>query len=450
MKKCCVLVCTLALGFFPAIENVMARSNILSGGLSLSYDFQDRDSEDSDLTDSGDDYERVAITPMLRLVSSSQRDSLELSASQGFKYDLDESESDWDTDLFAGYDRALSRAWNFRVSNSFLRSDFDSTDDTVAEQDISVAPELSSDIGRRRYWRNTFALATDYTYRQDSLNSAAFDWVILRNDDSDDGIEEYDRYTGTLSNAHRFNADWKTTVNMTIVRGDYEEDNAGDLSEDLWEYRPGLIVENNMIERNPLSISYDYIGIQYDETEQSDSDIHQIRLNWRRDFSPRFYTNVGAGPTYEESEGRDGSWGANGIVEANYQVRRGSYRFVVEKSYDVDNFSGTDERGVVDTWDAIFSFNRSLTQYLDLNGSLTYYYEDRTEFVTGSGNTTNTDEINTEQFKTKLGVSYKFWRYYSVGASYTYLTQDSDQIEDNYDDHRILLTLSWNRELMRW
>ena len=97
--------------------------------------------------------------------------------------------TDWNSDFFIGGRRSISKAWEVRASNAFLVNDdyqsenitTDSSQAPTAEQPSDTAdPELSSDIGRQRYWRNTLKLATDYTYRQDSLWGVDFDYIVLR------------------------------------------------------------------------------------------------------------------------------------------------------------------------------------------------------------------------------------------------------------------------------
>ncbi len=65
-----------------------------------------------------------------------------------------------------------------------------------------------------------------------------------------------------------------------------------------------------------------------------------MRLTWRRDFSPRMYTNLGAGPSYSKTEGQKGNGVEMGLLRCNYAVEHGFFNFQVEKMYDVDNFSG--------------------------------------------------------------------------------------------------------------
>lgn len=88
-----------------------------------------------------------------------------------------------------------------------------------------------------------------------------------------------------------------------------------------------------------------------------------------------------------------------------------------------------------------------------MNGNLGYRYEDRPTSVVGSGaddTAAATEEVNEEQYRAGLGVSYTFWQHYTASADYTFTTQESDLGENDYDDHRIVLSLSWQQDLMRW
>ena len=71
-----------------------------------------------------------------------------------------------------------------------------------------------------------------------------------------------------------------------------------------------------------------------------------------------------------KSEGSDGSWEGNGIAELNYTFLRGFFTAAIEKRLDVENFSGTDQRGLVDYWDFRLTYNYDITRNLTLNAGL--------------------------------------------------------------------------------
>ena len=205
-----------------------------------------------------------------------------------------------------------------------------------------------------------------------------------------------------------------------------------------------------------MFLSYNYIGTDYDAALRNDGDIHQARLTWRHDYSPRLYTRLGAGPSYEKTDGRDAYWDYNGIAELNYLTERGNLNFTVEKLFTVDNFSGTRDRGFVDLWDARFTFDYSLTQHLTTQARIGYTNEDRTDPLVAVENVVTSDipqealtddtlsdleEYQRERYYAGIGFSYLFWQDYTASVDYLFTKQESDQFFDDYDDHRLSFDL---------
>ncbi|MBU1045484.1 MAG: hypothetical protein KJ915_13955 [Candidatus Omnitrophica bacterium] len=456
----------LVLILYPATP--FARTNKVTTGLSTSYDYSDRQYDpvtgdptpESITNTSDDDYNRLVLQPLFSFVSDSQVDHFKLRAAPSIKYDLSGDQTDWDNDLFLSAERSLSKAWQLNVSNAFLRSDYHDPQsgiavDTGTQDSQNPTPELSTDLGRTRYWRNTLKGGAKYIYGQESLVNLGGDFIVLRNDDAETltSYEDYDRYAVNLNNEHRFNNIWKTIAELSFVRGDYAASDTttpdvaptsttDNLSGDLKEYHLLATVENNYFQQNKVSLNYNYIGTRYDEDLKDNGDIHQSRLTWRRDFSQKLNTTLGAGPSYEKTEGRDANWGGNGLAEINYLIQHGSFTFAVEKRYDVDNFSGTDERGFIDYWDTRFLFNYQLVESVTLNGRIAYRYEDRED--------PDLLTYHKDLITTGLGLHYSFLQYYSAGLNYTFTKQISDRIGDDYDDHRLLFALSWEQEWLRW
>lgn len=498
-----VILVVLVMVMWPCLS--LARTNILTTGIGVSLDLNEReyasfkDDPETEVDESSiprgeDDYRRLVITPLVIYTSQSPRDSFEIRFQPDLSYDLMDYSTDWNANVRVAADRSLSRTWKLGISNHYIRSDYyRSTTDLAGPAPESTEPtpqptdpELSPDIGRTRYWRNTLNIFSDFVYREESLARLGFNYVVLRYDD-DRAVreEDYDRYEIFLSNEHRFNPIWSTSLDLRFIRGDFEPTDPEvadavlgeiapgngialtdeDLSNDLKEYRVLFTVDNNSIPHNPLFINYNYIGSRYDEILQDNSDIHQMRFNWRRDISSRLYTILGIGPSYEKTEGRDANWEGNGIAEINYLTERGSYNFVIEKQYDVVNFDGTRQRGIVDYWDTRFSFSYNLSRNLSLIGNLSYLYEDRQDPIVAlarileSGDPqaalqdedlTELEKYHNDRYLAGIGLSYTFWQFYTARADYTFTKQESDRINDDYDDHRLLLTLSWQKDILNW
>lgn len=441
-----LIAVSVALTLVSVPSGLLARDNTLIGGVSTGFDYDDRRYDDNGNSD--DDYQRLFLSPLLRFTSLSERDSFTLQANPRINYDVKDSNTDWDSNLRAAADRFMTQQWQLGISNNYLVSDRAEDEDDYSGD--SEDPRLSENRGRRRYWRNTLNMFSNHFYREDSLIGMRLGYIVLRNDDNNDDNEEYDRYSAGLRNEHRYNAFWATTANFQFIVGDFKDNNSpGELSDDIKEYRFLFALDNTSIANNRYRIGLSYTAARYDDSDQDDDDVLQMRLSWRRDISPRMYTNFGVGPSYSKVEGQKADYGGNGIAEVNYAVERGSINFQAEKRYDVENFSGYNQSGLADIWEARLSGSYRLQDNLTWTGRLSYRYEDREE---PSGDSNNLDNYHEDRYIAGTGLSYNFLPSYTASVRYTFTKNNSDRSDsnDDYDDHRVLLTLSWQNELLNW
>ena len=474
---------------------VSAESRVLISGLSVRFDYDnqryktvgtDSDSfEGSASENKKKDTESNAalgIRPLLQFLSESRQGALELRSASGIKHDFIDSEFDWEVDIYLSAAQTLSRNWKLKMSDTLLRLDehdplTSATDDQGAGQveGESSTSELAADRGRSRYWLNTLDVLSEHPYGEDSQFGLGFNYRILRNDETAvRGYEDYDRSEISLRQRHRFDSAWKAGADFSVIRGDFdpidaetaEEDDTSapqsmpadeELSDDLKEYRLKALMGNNSFRRHDLSLEYFFIGARYDDTAQNDGDIHEGRLVWQHEYSRHISTKLGAGPSYEKAEGQDANWGGNGIAELKYLFRPGSLSFTVEKGYDVDNFSGSGERGVVDFWNFKSAMDYRVLKNLLFDGHLTYRHEDRRHRSAADESEAEGEEENVEQnsysknrYSTGVGLRYVFLQDYSTSFNYTFVKQDSEKISDDYDDHRLVLIVSWQKQWLRW
>lgn len=480
MKNYILLVIALSLLILPNTSDA-ARSNLVTTGLSVAYDYDDRQydpiplgerTSENSVSVPDDDYRNIIVSPRIHFMTTGQTDSYEISFEPALNYDTIESESNWDLNALIGANKQINPVWRVFASNSLLRSDYyessniAATDSTepVAAIPTATNPDLSANFGRNRYWRNSLLLGSEHQYSQESLITFGFDYILLRNDESDfRTYNDYDRYAGSITNEHFFNHQWNLLTDLTVVRGEFEtvgplslllENNQ--ISDDLMEYYLSSTLEHNYNRQNSIALYYEYIGTRYDEDSQVDGDIHQLQLSWTYLLSRRSTFTLGVGPSYEKSEGQDSNTGGNGIVQYDYLGQYTTISAGVEKRYGVDNFSGTSQRGFIDYWDTFITAGYQLTQSLNLDGELRYRNEDREDPVSLATNNlestevASSEEYNTEIYLCGVGLRYDFLRYYSTRLLYTFTKQESERLGDTYDDHRIFLALSWEQDWLRW
>lgn len=477
---------------FPALT--FADTKIVITGLSVRFDY-DNPQYESAATDSltgnssgtnekdKESSAALGLRPVVKFLSESKEGTFELRTAPGIKHDFVDSELDWEVDVFLSAAQSLSKNWRLTTTNTLLRRDeYDPHNSAAVDsgaQDIeseSSIPALAVDRGRSRYWLNTFNFASEHPYREDSQLRLGFNNRILRNDVSVvRSYEDYNRTEIAMKQRHRFSSAWQAGVDFGVVRGAFdttematsEEGNTtateptqeDALSEDVREYRARTLVGNNTFRHHDVSLGYSYIGARYDEALHDDGDIHEVQLLWRHEYSRHVQTKLGAGPSYEKTEGQDVNWSGNGIAEWKYLLRSGSFSLTLEKGYDVDNFSGTGERGFVDFWNLRSGLEYRLLEDLSSNGHLAYRYEDRQNPSAGDDSQAvaagvDDDALEEDYYKkrytTGAGLRYSFLKDYSTSLNYTFIKQDSERIDEDYEDHRLVLSLSWEKEWLRW
>jgi hypothetical protein len=443
-----ILFTTLCLG---TVIGVDARVNVLTGGAETGLDYQDR-SFGSDLGNNSN-FTRLVITPSLRLNSTTERDGLEVFYAPGYSIDLEDNDNQWNHDFsFSAY-RFFTRQWQLSLANNFRKTDDPGSINSDLEGGID--PEISGDLGRRRYWTNRANLLSQYTYREDSIFSLGYTFSILENDDS--GVstnQNYDRHEGFLGLTYRFNPQWKVLFDGRYVRGLYDSANVGvgapQLSDDLDEYRLDFTVKSDVYTNNPLSLRYSYDGVDFDESSRDDSDIHQLTFGWERAISPRLSVGLGGGPSYISTEGQKSDWQANAYTSLTYNIERGSLVLGAESGVDLENFSGTDQRGPVEFWQLDGTFTYDITQMTALSVFADYRDEDREDIITTPVGGIGFEEYNVERYRGGFDIRHNFLQWFYVTMGYTYTDSSSDRDRSDYDEHRILLSLGVEKELLRW
>jgi hypothetical protein len=477
---------SLALVIFGMAQSIPARDLKVGGGLTTGYERYDRqynkdvkaeqatEADEKKTTaptaQANDKYDRIRISPIVTITSLSARDELSLRYSPGFRYDYETYDNDVDHDLNAGLKYSINRNWLLKLTERYLLTDSNIADNSIV---TGSTVKLSDNKGRRQYWTNNLGFVSDYSYWQDSAFSLGYTFINLRNLNVIEGssYEDFDRHVGLLSVAHRFDSIWKLTTSGNYVRGLYDApektgvpaDDEKSASKDLSEYRASTILESRYFEHNPLSLTYNFVRIDYDAVDQGTVDLHDMTAGWLWDISKDFSFGIGAGPSFQKKAGQSGSWGFNANTTVKYALERTAIALSLNRGYDVQNFTGTDEKGLREFWQSRLDFNHQILEGLALRIFTSYRNEDQEEItkqsivvtdpeITTEDNriTTETDIINRQQLGAGTSLGYQFARWYSMNLSYNYLLQDSEKINDSYDEHRLILSLSVEKEMFNW
>jgi len=479
----------------------------VNGGLSTGVELYDRtytgDREDAETADhpaetatddDEDDYQRFVVQPLIGIDRVTERGSINLTYQPGFYYDFLNEENDLRQQASLAIERKIARNWKLSVTDSFLQADDAEEVETVnpaaepaaerepadsAEAESADGGSTSEDRGRRKYVSNTVNLLSEWEYRDDSRFLVGYGYGILRNDEEDDRqqYEDYDRHDVSVQLAHRLSQQWKVNLMGQYVRGLFEEPAADDAaavveddaavtaepSNDISEYHAETGAEYSGIAHHPLRLSYGYSLYDYDDEAEGDSRVHDLTLGWQWQYSPHLTFSLAAGPSYAETDGEDDTWGGNGEAGIDYAMEHGRFNFTLAKGLERQNFTGeTDNNGLVDYWDGRASYSWRLLESTTLSVFAGYRYEDEDQPVENASpaavatDTATADEeavletVNTQYISAGCAVTYSFWQWYALNLSYRYGNQTSDNIEDEYDEHTVMLRLSFTRDIFQW
>lgn len=449
-----------------------SRQSILIGELSIGYDFQERNYKQEAAASNEGDTRNLFASPRVRFSSRDVSDLLELTYAPTFNYDDIEHRDFVGHDLSLLAEKNISREWLVRATDSYFKGE-DTVSDYAGQQSaiipgevtpVPTAPgvsqptesarQLSDRYGRRKYWRNDLGMNTDYTYAQDSVVGVGYNYGVLRNNNDDGyyGGSDYDRHEGIGRLSYRFNTQWQALTEVSYVRGLYDAPYSTDplysTDDDLTEYHGMVRVNYGWRPHDIFFGRYAYSETVYDDDARINSTIHDFTVGWDHDFSRRLRMTVSGGPSLVTFEEGDDETGWNGYAGLTWDFQHATLSAHTSYNYEFDNFDGL-QTGLSKVWNSgmeyLYRFTPQLTTTLTANYERSDNDGASGAFVVNDSNGLNYRE---KTYDAGLSVRYTFLRNYTLAASYRYL--DYSAPGDEYDEHRILVTLTASHELFRW
>lgn len=454
-----------------------ARQTIVSGSVATGYDLRDRTYDQGQTESSDDDQQKIFISPTITISSQGVSDLLSFHYSPRLNYDFVDDENSVDHNLGLSAQRMLTSRWSMTVSDQYTYSDDPESFSTMTEggqpsdsgepSDTTSRDTLSRDQAGRQYWTNAASMHTSYALFEKTRLGGGYTYSVLRNDEGGDGssYDEYDKHAFSANLSHGFNASWRSSLGLNYTRGLYDEPPADEPNSksasnpDLDEYGLSAGIDYVRSVQDYFPLQYSLSETNYDGDTRRDSQSQQWSIGWNHAFDPQTSFAIGGGPSYAKTEGLDGEWGYNAYLHFTKQFQHVICSLQLDKRYETNNFSGTDESGLTDTYSARanLSYQYSKDLGLDLFGrySRESQLDPQGEYrdaLTGLATETQTGDTtyDTDTYEAGIGLRYAFGRWYSAGLRYSYYVSDGQLDDDQYDEHRIILSVSASKELWRW
>ncbi len=389
--------------------------------------------------------------------------------SPGLSYEFKDGETDIDQFLNVKAQRNMSSKWLVTFADRYKYTDDSETYYTTAEGDQTSGADdgtetedtLSRDQTGRRYWTNAASIRTSYALYEHTMIDGGYTYSVLRNEQGSRGsdYDEYDKHAFSAGLQHDFNPNWRSSIGANVIRGLFDSSSTSSSSNsDLYQY--GLSTRIDYVHSNldAFPFKYSLTTTDYDTSSRSGTTAHQWSLGWEHAMNQHTRVSIGGGPSYAVTEGLDGEWSYNAYLNFSQKFEHTSYSLQLTKEFETNNFSGTDESGLEDTYNARFNIAHQYTKALRGNMFARYSKQSQLDpqgiYRTATGitpqTTTGDNTYDKDIYEAGVGLNYAFNQWYSLGLRYSYYVSEGQLDSDQYDEHRVILSLDMSKELFRW
>ena len=243
-----------------------------------------------------------------------------------------------------------------------------------------------------------------------------------------------------------------------------------ELNDDLEEYHGRFRLNYDWRASDLFFGEYSYSATNYESQLNEDAAIHRFTGGWEHDFTSRLRMTLSGGPTFITYDDSDNDTGYNAAAGLVWNLAQSSFTAKTAYDYDFENFDGR-RSGLSKIWRSQLGYSYNFTPNLQTRLTTGYERADREEprdvqvlnaIETATADASATDSLDItpaeepdrfqyteETWDAGLSVSYTFQRRYTVSVSYRYADYQSEYDLD-YDEHRVLLSLSATSEIFRW
>ncbi|MEN8258471.1 MAG: outer membrane beta-barrel protein [Thermodesulfobacteriota bacterium] len=404
------------------ISGAEAGETVLSGGATMQQNY------DSNIHRT--DRNRVnewttAFSPNIAIDSTGQYHSLFLKYSPSVVYSHLTDNERWDHFLTTGLNKELGERLSFSVRDTFVRAE-----DPYSDEESGI--ELSDSRGRNRYWTNNVTASLGYEYARESSITFSYLNMILDNDERLD--DDYVKHRPGISIKQRFSSHWQAEADYFFTKGNFEED------DDLENHAGDLYIYYLPTTFSKFFVHGGYTTNQY-QGISNDYDISRASIGFEHQLSSSSDVRLEGGGSFLNRDVRDDKEAFYFTVAANKKFQHGFLSLNGEGGIDEQQFDGTSELDVSRYWLISSAFNYSLTS--SLVAGTTFSYREDTYWE-------RTPEEKEELVKAEASLSYTFWRWYTATARYVYSMRDADVSTRCYDDNRVFLELTYNKDFFHW
>ncbi len=403
----------------------------IKGGVSLEHGYDSNINREPE----NEVYESTTtLSPSLDYVRKGRRASFSLGYAPGFVYSYLTEDLRIDHMATAGYEHALTRKLRLDFSNRFVRTQ----DPYEIGEGVGVGVEISDRRGRRTYWSNNFSAGGSYTYGEQRVVQMGYQNSVLENREGT--YSDYVRHSPSASVSHRINHQWDTRLVYGFERGYFDEPRDTDISEDLTRNSGDFYLYYSITPFTRVFSHLGYSRTDYDE-KPDDYEVYTASAGAEHQYSRSFSLSADVGVSMVERKYFPDEEALYLSARADKKWQRTSWYLGASGGLDAQEFTGVSDLGLSRYWSVSTGIDRDLMR--SVNGSVNFSYREDTYLERDPA----ADE---RHFEASARISWSFARWYRIYGRYIFVTRDADIDSDNYDDHRVFVGISAEKDLFRW
>jgi hypothetical protein len=375
----------------------------------------------------------TSITPGFTLDFSGRRIGATISYEPSFVFYKRETDNNTirHSAQFSGWSD-IGKNTRLELNNSFLR-----TEDPLAEDDFFLEtgeplrdPDHTVRQSREAYYTNTTSLDFTHQFGAADFFRMGYIYGLLQNDNPED--DDNKSQTPYIGLTYWFMPDMGFETDFSYTMAKYA--GTDDPADDSKELQGSLRLIKRFSRHLEGFINYNHVIMDYDGDEE-DYKVFDPSIGINYVISDDAHINIGVGYFMQDREESDGDSGLSlsGDIGKAWDFRRGSIGITGAMGYDDANL-GAENLGFEKYYEIACRGEYSLTRRFSSNISYSFR---RSKYV-------DTDENRIDRTSSfGAGFRYAPIRWIFLNLNYLYNTVTSTDREDEYDENRVVFSISF-------
>ncbi|RTZ95686.1 MAG: hypothetical protein DSY90_12695 [Deltaproteobacteria bacterium] len=381
----------------------------------------------------------TTVSPGFVLELTQRENGLSLAYTPGYSFYADHSEfNSWQHEAVLSAWLAATRNTRIEVEDAFLYTE-DPAPETEILSPITEDPLIQGDPtvrrGREPYYTNTATARIVQQFGPSDSFYLQYAYTILRNDDPE--VEDVDQHIPGMGITYWFLPRWGLELDGSVTI------NAPDESDHFDEWHGRLTQRYRLDQQFEAFVQYEHTVVKYRDHADAGSIDYQVfepSLGITYNIQNGLTLSLRLGYFKEDRDEGENVDGPSGDIALTKTLRNGSISLTGSAGQE-NTVLNAENLGFTKFYETGIEVEYRLMR--NLSGNLSTSYRNAKFEET---DTNREDDI----IEARVGLIYAVTPWLSTRLGYSYQTLDSTLPEDEYDENRVLLQVTFTPRPYRW